>query len=205
MNVFAEYLTENDLNYRKRTLLQFGDSWELIGSAVLKNPGSACPIGRLSEQEVDQVKHFIRTGDFISDHWYSFQSDQTMRVLAKIFNGGFTGNSIQLNGVIQLYNLIDLQEPDILLIRSKISNNPSNHLFPVVVDIIKSFQDRPVYFGWFDLWKIVPETEMLAKALFHHIENSPYRYFDSDFESSKFYHPLYVNRSYISEIGLNLG
>lgn len=41
MKVYAEYFEEDGLLYRRNTLLQFGDSWDLIGSAVLANPGCA--------------------------------------------------------------------------------------------------------------------------------------------------------------------
>ena len=41
MKVYAEYFEENGLKYRKNTLLQFGNSLDVIGNIVLANPGSA--------------------------------------------------------------------------------------------------------------------------------------------------------------------
>ena len=43
MKVFAHYYDSDETgnNYRWRTLLQFGASWDIIGSVVMKNPGSA--------------------------------------------------------------------------------------------------------------------------------------------------------------------
>ena len=41
MKVYAEFINDESLIFRTRTLLQFGDSWDLIGSIVMKNPGSA--------------------------------------------------------------------------------------------------------------------------------------------------------------------
>ncbi|GIJ93186.1 hypothetical protein CAPN002_04040 [Capnocytophaga stomatis] len=44
MKVYAHFFEEKgekEVQYRWRTLLQFGDSWEIIGSVVMKNPGSA--------------------------------------------------------------------------------------------------------------------------------------------------------------------
>lgn len=199
MNVFAEYILENGIKYRKRTLLQFGDSWNLIGSAVLKNPGSALPIEGLSENEKSRVQEFVHSGKFNSDQWYRFQPDQTMRVLSRIFDGGLVGPPNELNGVIQLYNLIDLQDPDILQVQSKVSKISSSNLKTQGSEIIDSFQGKPVYLGWFDLWKIIPETKELALEIFNYVKMSPHCYFDTDFENSKFYHPLYVNRSYKRE------
>lgn len=52
MKVFAHYmgnekdwnLSEDGFQYRWRTLLKFGDSWNVIGSVIMKNPGSAQPL-----------------------------------------------------------------------------------------------------------------------------------------------------------------
>ena len=48
MKVYAHYRgkekTGDGNSYRWRTLLQFGDSWECIGSVFMKNPGSAKPL-----------------------------------------------------------------------------------------------------------------------------------------------------------------
>ena len=36
IRVYAEYFNEKDIGYRKTTIIQIGDSWELLGSAILK-------------------------------------------------------------------------------------------------------------------------------------------------------------------------
>ena len=42
MNVYTHYRTiAPSIGFRWRTLLQFGDGWNVIGSVVMKNPGSA--------------------------------------------------------------------------------------------------------------------------------------------------------------------
>lgn len=42
MNVYTHYRTITpSIGFRWRTLLQFGDGWNIIGSVVMKNPGSA--------------------------------------------------------------------------------------------------------------------------------------------------------------------
>ena len=51
IRVYAEYFNEKDIGYRKTTIIQIGDSWELLGSAILKNPGSAKPIDKKIEEK----------------------------------------------------------------------------------------------------------------------------------------------------------
>lgn len=43
MKVFAHYFydNKNDVEYRWRTLLKIGDSWEICGTIFMKNPGSS--------------------------------------------------------------------------------------------------------------------------------------------------------------------
>ncbi|MDY3143273.1 MAG: hypothetical protein SOW30_11445, partial [Parabacteroides sp.] len=42
MNVYTHYRTiAPSIGFRWRTLLQFGDGWNVIGSVVMKNPGSS--------------------------------------------------------------------------------------------------------------------------------------------------------------------
>jgi hypothetical protein len=40
MKTYAEYFEEDGLSFRTNTILQFGNSWDLIGNIVLANPGS---------------------------------------------------------------------------------------------------------------------------------------------------------------------
>ena len=43
MKVYTHYnkIANTDMGYRWRTLLQFGNSWDVIGSIVMMNPGGA--------------------------------------------------------------------------------------------------------------------------------------------------------------------
>lgn len=45
---FAKWKEDQKIGlcFRDQTILQFGDSWELLASFVLLNPGSALPIER---------------------------------------------------------------------------------------------------------------------------------------------------------------
>lgn len=49
MKVFARFTQKDGFEYRFDTLLQFGDSWELIGNIVLANPSSAKPIKNITK------------------------------------------------------------------------------------------------------------------------------------------------------------
>lgn len=41
MKVYTHYLNKNEKEYRWRTILQIGDSWEVRGTIFMKNPGSS--------------------------------------------------------------------------------------------------------------------------------------------------------------------
>jgi hypothetical protein len=62
MKVYAKYYSPDmhGFSYRKSTLLQFGDSWELIGSAVLINPGSSriVPNTTIAEDVLHEICKF---------------------------------------------------------------------------------------------------------------------------------------------------
>ena len=68
MNIYAEYFSENGINYRKTTIIQIGDSWEIIGSAILKNPGSAIPL----DDEIEKDFYCWKKGTYRFDIWHWF-------------------------------------------------------------------------------------------------------------------------------------
>ena len=93
MKVYAHFIgTDKDgvqyrrskdgFQYRWRTLLQFGNSWDVIGSVVMKNPGSAKPTdGIITEGERKHLAVF----DSSELPWYVFTPDNTMRMIEKMF------------------------------------------------------------------------------------------------------------------------
>ena len=44
MKVYAHYEKINGIEYRWRTLLQLGNSWEVCSTVIMKNPGSSHPV-----------------------------------------------------------------------------------------------------------------------------------------------------------------
>jgi hypothetical protein len=80
MKIHAEFITTgNALHYRRKTLLQFGDNADLIGSAVLINPGSAEPIG---SADLNFIQAFYQNNHNLELEnlalWKSFNPDHTM-------------------------------------------------------------------------------------------------------------------------------
>ena len=95
------------IGFRWRTLLQYGNSWEVIGSVVMKNPGGA-KFKSPTHQAIDdaetlrQLRHF----DESKDKWYEFGSDTTIDCVGDLFAFYYDlPRREDLNGVIQIFNL----------------------------------------------------------------------------------------------------
>ncbi|MHA7830194.1 MAG: hypothetical protein ACX93O_03780 [Flagellimonas sp.] len=192
MKVYAEYFNiENGNDYRRKTLLQFGDNTDLIGSAVLINPGSAEPIGSADLNFIQafyQKNHNLELEDL--SLWKSFNPDPTMGQLAKLFNGWYAGKERTLSGVIQLFNCFYLKEQDLDLAMALYHKKDVG-----VFNESSFFKDRPVYFGWGNTGKY-GKIKDIALNIFnsYNIQNTPI--YHSAFEENCFYHPGYLNRSY---------
>tara|TARA_Y100000815_G_C13247219_1_gene464098 strand:+ start:450 stop:1079 length:630 start_codon:yes stop_codon:yes gene_type:complete len=192
MKVYAEYFNKEDGNaYRRKTLLQFGESTDLIGSAVLINPGSAQPIGNANLDLIQAFyskNHNLELGDL--SLWKSFNPDPTMGQLAKLFNGWYAGKEQTLLGVIQLFNCFYLKEQDMdkaLLGFKRGTDFAFNeaHLLG----------NRPVYFGWGNTGKF-GKIKNIAFNIFNSYDIHSTPIYHSVFEENCFYHPGYLNRSF---------
>lgn len=197
MKVYAEYFKEDGVLYRRNTLLQFGDCWDLIGSAVLANPGSAEPTSSVSDDILPSISKFyerFRCGEEIQpDNWYEFSPDSTMRFVEKIFNGWYLNKNIALNGVIQLFNTFNIKNQNLQEAVSDIGVD-SELLFSQ--NVYKYFNDKPTYFGFS---KEALKNEMLCRVAMNIFNNSSVAVLDiyhRDFSKNDFYHPIYVNRAY---------
>ena len=105
MNVYAhyDYINEDRVKYRWCTLLQFGSSWNVIGSIVMQNPGSSSP---LKNRVVDKdTLHHLHSFDN-NDDWYMFSADKTMLLIEMLFRTyyNFRLCDSTLNGVIKVFN-----------------------------------------------------------------------------------------------------
>lgn len=192
MKVYAEHFPEK--NVRRKTLLQFGDSTELIGSAVLANPGSAAPIDKKFDKSViTQFYQKVHKAVMDTKDWYPFSDDPTMRWLEKIFNGWYVNKNnktIELNGVVQLFNCFYIMNPDREIAIKQFVNKPE-----FVFNESKYFLDKPVYFGWGNLGTNKALSE-IARNIFTGYNSEYTPIYNTGFENNKFYHPQYININY---------
>ena len=187
MRVFAEYVRKHEIEYRKKTLLFFGNSMELIGSAVLINPGSAKP---LKTNDVQLVNNFYRS-QFPEEHireidWKEFRPDSTMRWLKNIFSGHYIGHESTLNGVIQLFNCFYIKSQN--LEHAALQFPDSEFAF----DEERFFLDKPVFFGWGKHESVRTK----GREIFNSYQLTRADVYNLDYEKNDFYHPGYINRSY---------
>lgn len=197
MKAYAEYFENEGLLYRRNTLLQFGNSWNLIGSVVLANPGSANPINQATNEALARISEFYnkyRHGEcVVQKNWYEFSPDPTMGFVEKIFNGWYVGRNIELNGVVQLFNTFNIKNQNLREAVEQIGMG-SDLLFSH--EIYKHFHEKPTYFGF---GNEVIDNEVLCKVAKNIFENSSSvvrSIYNSDFSKNDFYHPMYVNRAH---------
>lgn len=197
MNVYAEYFSENGIDYRKTTIIQIGDSWELLGSAILKNPGSAIPLDdEIDNETFEKISGICQNSNH--KHWKKFKGDATMNCLEKIFNGSFVGDKKEISGVILLFNLHYIREADINKARILFDRSNSENTFPHIEDIKSIIKDKPVFIGWFDEHKKLKNEKVktFVDDIFNHLASQENSYLEKEFKQNQFYHPLYVGRLY---------
>lgn len=192
MKVFARYFSEKDqnLNFRCNTVLQFGDSWDVIGAAVLINPGSAKYRGDVDACTLEKLASI--TGE--TTEWHSFTVDPTMCYLEKIFNGWYVGDATPLNGVILLFNLFNLRNKNRAEALELHKTCKSPYLFTTETDIDSLKSIDKIYLGWGGAG--CDHLRCQAEQIFNAVKDKCNYYLDTDFDKNAFYHPLYVNCSY---------
>ena len=94
MKIYAEFIDDNGLLFRTKTLLQYGDSWDLIGSIVMKNPGSAKPGTPLNEDSKIGISEFYAE-DINFENWTEAINDPTLKKVAAIFDGSYLEKNIE--------------------------------------------------------------------------------------------------------------
>ena len=152
MKVFTHYtkLGSTSDGIRWRTILKFGNSWEVKGSVVMKNPGAAnfkrpdhAAIN--SPEELKQLSVFD-DGELRAD-WYEFSSDSTMECIGRLFSEYYATKGELLEGVIQIFNLFYLREANLITALNKVSQlNLAN-----MADYDVQHLTFPVYLGFADL------------------------------------------------------
>lgn len=194
MKVFAEFIQEKEKTFRRKTLLQFGDSTDLIGSIILINPGSSSPIG-CDENDRENIKDFYKKIHGINEdteNWQGAGIDPTMHQIKKIFDGSYLGETTTkpLNGIIQLFNCFYYKHQHLSNALNEFSVNSTYNF-----NELNLLKDRPVYFGWGNTGKY-GEVREIAKNIFSSYDKSLTPIYKDNFIENCFYHPGYVNRSF---------
>ncbi|GIM59024.1 hypothetical protein [Capnocytophaga canimorsus] len=189
MKVYAHFFIEKgekEVQYRWRTLLQFGDSWEVIGSVVMKNPGSAKSKLIVSDEKIlEQLNKFDA-----SEKWHEFTADNTMQNIEKLFREYSKFNNSDFKGVIQVFNLFNVVEAD-LGEALKIAQNVKNRLFYQTTDVDLNNLKAPVYLGWGGLGND-EQFKPAALKFFEKVKSLNISYLHNEFEVNNFYHPQYL-------------
>lgn len=107
-NPFCIQTSLDDNCYRWGTILQFGNYWELLGTVVMKNPGSASPKTPTVSIDIPELKQIDS-----NDDWYEFTPDNTMYCIEKLFFYYTQSHHQPLKGIVQIFNLMNLRTPDI--------------------------------------------------------------------------------------------
>lgn len=195
MKIFAEFIEDNGSTFRTKTLLQFGDSWDLIGSIVMKNPGSAKP-GKLIDSNISKLISNFYSSSIDPSKWYISEGDPTIKKIAPIFNGNYVGENIELNGIIQIFNLMNICDGKTDKAFAKAEKCSSKYLLPDTNEVIYEFKGKPVYLGFWDFYtnkKSIHYHELndTANRIFDYIKKSQYMYFNhDDIIDNPFYHPF---------------
>ncbi|MCD8207444.1 MAG: hypothetical protein LUD72_05875 [Bacteroidales bacterium] len=196
MKVYTHFypLTDTGDGFRWRTLLQFGDSWNVIGSVVMKNPGSARFLSPDRHAIVDshiltELRKFD-SGDTAKDDWYEFSSDTTMACVAELFSQHYMYEGSPLNGVIQIFNLFYIREADFgkALAKAEMFRTPER-MTQYDIDNLTV----PVYLGFSGLARHKVYGKV-AKQFFDKALQLGVSYLNADFLSNAFTHPLCLMR-----------
>jgi len=190
MKVYAIPLIKDGKEYRLKTLLQFGDSTKLIGSAVLMNPGSSKRLREADDKSVQSIKTFFKDNHNIenADKWYEYSVDPTMQWVEKIFNGWYIspqGNKIELEGIILLFNCFYYKTQSAGKAINEFNQNENES---VVFQEHNLIAGKPVYFGWGGDGKSVYK-EIASDIFEKYLNNDAVDFYDLKFEKNKFSHP----------------
>ena len=194
IKVYTHYKCENGIDYRWRTIIQIGDSWDIRGTIFMKNPGSSDSIESSNKSIEDSVVlEKLRTFDdrrtSLSCEWYEFSVDRTMISVINLFKAYYEAHGEKLNGVIQIFNLFNVRDANLKKAIDKCKDDGLDKLIYTTDDDIKHIVS-PVYIGWGNLWRN-PAHKENAQRIFSEVIKTP-SYLCNSLEDNKFYHPQYL-------------
>lgn len=198
MKVYAHYIKINGIEYRWRTLLQLGNSWEVCGTVVMKNPGSSHPQKWKDDKpipidNIEILRNLNRFDDFNSmdsKEWFDFSVDPTMGHVGHLIEEYLGYNKQIKEGIIQIFNLFNVIDQSL--------GGAIKKYDPLVVNTIeddinniKQYSKLPIYLGWGDLWRNKLFNNNARR--FFDIVKTEMHYLDpSDIGKNYFYHPQYL-------------
>ena len=194
IKVYTHYLCKNKIEYRWRTIIQIGNSWDICGTIFMKNPGSS----KYVEPNISPIKNsglleklrtFDDTRTSLSYEWYEFSIDRTMSCVINLFKAYYEAHGKQLNGVIQIFNLFNIRDVNVWRAIDKCKDDGLDKLVFTTDDDIKHIMS-PVYIGWGNLWRN-PAHKENAQRIFSEVIKNP-SYLCNRIEENKFYHPQYL-------------
>lgn len=125
--------------------------------------------------------------------WSVASIDPTMRFLEKVLNGSYLGEKRELNGVVRLFNLFNLREPDLQRAMSTVRQHPDvPELVTIEQDVASIRGVRNVYLGWGNVGKGIARP--YAERVFALLSAEQKSYCSPSFSQNPFYHPMFVNR-----------
>ena len=186
MKVFAHYECNENIEYRWRTLLQFGSSWDVLGSVVMKNPGSARPCTQIKEGS--DYKELIKFDT--KNEWYEFSPDSTMHCIERLFHEYCRQHNRDFNGIIQVFNLMNIRDPNLANAIEKSIKVKHNYLFTTEEDI--NHLVSPIYIGWGQLGQNPLYKDYAGRIFSATLMKEGSQYLNGDFQKNSFYHPQYL-------------
>lgn len=214
MKVYTHYYKAKDAKsteFRWRTLLQFGKSWDIIGSVVMKNPGSSKPKvkdanGAAISISDENILVKLREFNDLKIMWYEFKPDNTMACVKELFQKYYEPK--ELNGVIQIFNIFYIKDAILNNATKKDKKDffedskkmdikcpfKNNKEFEEKV-LKKDFENLkiPIYLGFADFGTNEKYKER-CKDFFEKAKDKRMKYCSEKFADNKFYHPLYLMR-----------
>lgn len=194
IKVYTHYKCENEIEYRWRTIIQIGDSWEVRGTIFMKNPGSSKSVESSNKAIEDSIiLEKLRTFDdrrtSLSCEWYEFSVDRTMISVINLFTAYYEAHGKKLNGVIQLFNLFNVRDANLKKAMDKCKDDGLDKLLYTTDDDIKNIE-LPVYIGWGNLWRNPAHKENAQRIFSEVIKKTSY--LCNSIDDNKFYHPQYL-------------
>lgn len=188
LTVYAHFYNDetNQIQYRWRTLLQFGNSWDIIGTVYMKNPGSSAPIDCITDKE--NLCYLNGIDD--TNNWFLFSVDPTMRLIASMMQEYMDYNHRSLEGIVQIFNLFNVRDADLEKAKHRLTKSICEKTFTIEEDI--KHLVAPIYIGWGGLWREKTHEENARKIFSAVLEKMNPTYLNQSIEANCFYHPQYI-------------